>query len=57
MFPFWQCIQTIRFDPRVNRSYGDGQWCIQECWAIYFRRRIELLELDKEEFSHGRSTI
>jgi hypothetical protein len=59
MFKFWQCIKSIYYDPRVNRKYGDGQWCIQECWAIYFLRRMELLELEEweEELSHGRSTI
>lgn len=44
MFPFWQLIQSLRWDPRVNRAYGAGQWCIQECWALYILRRIEILE-------------
>lgn len=54
MFPIWQRISYVIFDPKVNYGYGDGQWCIQECWEICIRRTIELIE---EEVSHGRSTI
>lgn len=55
MFLFWHLIKEIIQDPRVNRVYGDGQWCIQECWTIYILKQLSLLE--KEENSYGRSEI
>jgi len=56
MFKFWECINSIMYDPRVNRSYGAGQDCIQTCWAIYFVRSLEILE-GKEWDIHARVAI
>lgn len=41
MFKMWEIVDYVVFDPRVNRGYGDGQWCIQECFEILIRRTIE----------------
>lgn len=37
MFKAWQLMSGVFQDRRVNRKYGDGQWMIQDCWAIYFQ--------------------
>ncbi|WDI05121.1 hypothetical protein PUW25_25270 (plasmid) [Paenibacillus urinalis] len=41
MFKAWELVSRIDYDRRVNRKYGDGQWMIQTCWALYLMRWYE----------------
>jgi hypothetical protein len=56
MFQFWECISQIMYVRKLNRHFGDSQWCIQECWAIYFIRSIEILEGSEWDI-HARSAL